>query len=112
MDLAKIPKEVAAAFDYHKELWKSTSDDSKALAFMAIPFSTVGGHALVLQNYAKKYPAAYAKAIANGYEAEINVHDELAEMIDMWLNKPYVGDEKRDVENFARMVTKYFRQNG
>src|SRR5699024_4598824 len=110
MQPVKVPKEVATACDYHKNMWGGMSEDSHNLTFMAIPFSAVSGHALILRNYAKEHPTDYARALANGYEPEINVQDELAQMITMWLNKEYVGDEKKDIQNFAKMVTKYLQQ--
>lgn len=106
----KVPENVAIALDYHKETCKNMTEDTLNLMLIAVPFSTVHGRAATIKDYATKHPTTYIKAIANGYEPEINVQDELTEMITVWLNKPYVDDEKRDVKNFAKMVTKYFQQ--
>ncbi len=112
MQPIKVPYEVAKAFDYHKELWSGMTRDDMNLMFMAIAISPVHGQALILKEFAQKNPSSYVQALANDYVAERNFEKEVTEMIDLWLNKPYVGDEKRDINNFAKMVTKYFRQNG
>lgn len=109
-----VPKKVAEAFDYYKETCKNMSKDTLDLTLMAIPFSPFSkgnGQALILKEFAKESPTLYLQAIANGYEPTIDIKEEVAEMITNWLNKPYVGNEKRDIESFAKMVTTYFKQN-
>lgn len=109
----KVPPEVAEAFQYHENQWKNMSKDSINLMFMAIPCTTVHGKALVLKNFAQRNPSVYLYALVNGYVPEIDTERELTEMITAWLDKPYVGNEKRDISDFARMVVKYFeRKNG
>lgn len=106
----KVPKEVAEAFDFHHECLNGMSDDEKTLMFMTIPSARVRGKATILRNFAMENPCKYIEALINGYEPEINIQDELSNMITLWLNKPYVGNEQEDIENFAHMVTKLFQQ--
>ncbi|GGJ51224.1 hypothetical protein [Virgibacillus salexigens] len=104
----RVPKKVAEAFDYHRELLEGMSEESKVLMFMSIPSSRVRGRALILKEFANKYPITFLDAVRNGYEAEIDIQAELSQMLTLWLEKPYVGNEQEDINNFAHMVTKLF----
>ncbi|EQB35021.1 hypothetical protein M948_18115 [Virgibacillus sp. CM-4] len=106
----RVPKRVAEAFDYHHKLWKWMSKESRVLMFMSIPSSCVEGKALILKEFANKYPITFLDAVRNGYEAEIDIQAELSQMITLWLEKQYVGNEQEDINNFAHMVTKFFNQ--
>ncbi|UUG68577.1 hypothetical protein YPHTV1_00015 [Halomonas phage YPHTV-1] len=109
MNPVKVPKEVAEAFDHFKKEWQTMSRDSINLMFMTIPAVTVHGQALVLKKYAHDQPTNYLKALVNDYIPEFNPEEEIEQMITTWLNKPYVGDEQRDVKEFAKMVVSYFK---
>src|SRR5690606_18152818 len=103
------PGEVAEALDYYKERFENMTVDSMNLTLMAIPFSTVHGPALILKNFAKKHPKKYLHALVSGYRPVIDVEKEVARMIKNWLNKPYVGDVEKDIQDFAKMVVAYFK---
>ncbi|APC48978.1 hypothetical protein BME96_12595 [Virgibacillus halodenitrificans] len=105
-----VPKKVAEALDYHKEICKGMSPDTIDMILMSIPFSTVHGHALVLKQFAKQKPTLYLQAIANDYEPIVDIEEEVEQMLTDWLNKKYVDDEKTDVKNFARVVTNHIKQ--
>ncbi|WP_337970118.1 hypothetical protein [Virgibacillus salexigens] len=107
----RVPKKVAEAFDYYHELWEGMSEENKVLMFMSIPSSRVEGRrALILKEFANKYPITFLDAVRNGYEAEIDIQAELSQMITLWLEKQYVGNEQEDINNFAHMVTKLFQK--
>ncbi|QBP06990.1 hypothetical protein [Virgibacillus phage Mimir87] len=111
MQPVKVPYEVAKAFEHHESMWIGMTRDDMNLMFMSIALNPVhGNEALILKNFAHKNPSKYVSALANGYIYGRNFEKEVAEMIELWLNKSYVGDEKRDIEDFARMVTSYFQQ--
>ncbi|MCR1835001.1 hypothetical protein NSA56_11400 [Oceanobacillus caeni] len=109
-----VPKKVAEAFDYYKETCKNMSKDTLDLTLMAIPFSPFSkgnGQALILKEFAKESPTLYLQAIANGYEATIDLEEEVEQLLSLWLNKGYVGDEKANVRNFAKVITNHIKQN-
>lgn len=109
----KVPKKVAEAFDYHHRMWVAMSAESRNYLFMALPSTrSVQRESLVLKDYAQKNPTKYVQALANGYDPEINAQDEIEQMITEWINSPYADNKKKDIKDFARMVTKYFQQNG
>lgn len=110
----KVPEKVAESLDkLHRELHYLSEDDRNMMCLM-IPGIQVHGYAEIVKRFAKKEPTLYIKALANGYEPETkNTREqEVAQMITAWLDKPYVNDEKTDIENFAKMVVKYFEVNG
>ncbi|MCG3418987.1 hypothetical protein [Oceanobacillus jordanicus] len=110
MEPVKLPKDVANALDFHYNQWKTMSRDSINLMLMAIPVSMVHGPAQIIKEYAKDNPTTYLRAILHGYIPEIDLSSELEKMIKVWLDKPYVDNEQRDISNFAKMVTKLFQQ--
>ncbi|QPQ31005.1 hypothetical protein [Lysinibacillus sp. JNUCC 51] len=38
-----------------------------------------------------------------------NISAAVANLIDEWLNTPYQGDERQDIEMFAKEISKYIR---
>ena len=45
----------------------------------------------------------------DGYLPIVDVQKEVEDMINEWLEKPYVDGEKKDIERFAAMITNYFQ---
>ncbi|KNE19692.1 hypothetical protein [Virgibacillus pantothenticus] len=105
--VVRVPKEVAEAFDYFKRV--CPNEDIRNLTFMAIPYSAIKGKGAVLKEFAQSYPTDYIKAISNGYLPIVDVQKEVEDMINEWLEKPYVDGEKKDIERFAAMITNYFQ---
>lgn len=106
-----VPVKVAKAFDYHKKMWKIMNPSDINLMFMAIPFARVSDRqTLILKKFAHQNPTLYLNAVLHGYKGHPSLEEELAEMISDWLDKPYVNDEKRDIEQFAEKVTNFFQQ--
>ncbi|QXE02801.1 hypothetical protein [Terribacillus sp. DMT04] len=110
MEKAIVPKQVAQALDLHKLVWDKASSKTQALQFMALPFSEVKGTAVeTLRKYAIKEPETYMQAVLYGYEPRIENEKDLANVIEIWMAKPYVDDERKDIEQFAGVITKHFQ---
>lgn len=110
MEKAIVPKQVAQALDLHKMTWEKVSSKTQALQFMALPFSGVKGTAAeTLINYAIKEPETYMHAVLYGYEPRIEDETDLANVIEIWMAKPYVDDERRDIERLAGIISKHFQ---
>lgn len=111
MEKAIVPKDVAKAMDIHKMAWSKHSETAQLLQFMAIPFTGLRGTAAeTLIKFAVKDPATYMQAVMYGYEPRIETASDLADVIEIWTNKPYEGDnERKDIELLAGTITKHFQ---
>lgn len=110
--MIRVPKKVADALDYYKQ--NTPTQDSLKISLMAIPFlvpsNTPNDHSLVLREFALKQPGEYLQAITNGYVPIINTREELANMINDWLNKPYKDGEQKDIKQFANKIFDFIKQ--
>ncbi len=109
MEKVLVPKDVAKALDENFKLLEFKTEQNRILSFMALPFSKTGGANEVLEKFALKYPEKYMKAVLNGYEPHIDSATEIANVIELWLNKPYEGGERNDIERLANLITKHFQ---
>lgn len=111
MEKAIVPKQVAQALDLHKMTWRKDSQKAQLLQFMALPFTGLKGTSVeTLINFAIKEPATYMHAVLHGYEPRIETVSDLADVIEIWTNKPYEGDnERKDIERLAGTITKHFQ---
>jgi hypothetical protein len=110
MEKAIVPKQVAQALDLHFSLWKGQTQNAMLLQFMAVTLTDLGGTTAILRNFALKDPATYMHAVLYGYEPRIEDEKDLANVIEIWMAKPYVDDERKDIEQFAGVITKHFQQ--
>jgi len=110
----EVPYEVYRAFENLKRSWRNLLPEKEAaLLFLNVGFVAQTGDMLILKEYSQKEPINYIRALANGCvpsRKEQLIKEQLTEMIQHWLDKPYVGDEKRDVEHFASQITQFFKQ--
>jgi len=110
MEKAIVPKNVAQALDLHKMTWRKDSRNSQILQFMALPFTELKGTAAeILINFALKEPATYMQAVLYGYEPRMETASDVADVIELWMAKPYVDDERKDIERLAGVITKHFQ---
>ncbi|UOQ85673.1 hypothetical protein [Gracilibacillus salinarum] len=96
MNKVKVPKEVAEAFAFYEKQLETMPKKTVHFVLMAVPFSIVHGPAEVLKRFASNDPTQYLQAILQGYEARIDIEDELTAMITEWLNEPYYQDNERE----------------
>lgn len=106
----KIPKKVADALDYHKNLWTLMSPADRDLMLMSIPFALVHGQSLIIKNFAKENPSLYLQALANGYEPIMDIREELAQMLNEWLDKPYADVKGKDIQEFADTIVNHIQK--
>lgn len=111
MEKAIVPKEVAKALDLHMEAWKNQTTTTQLLQFMALPYTGLKTPvAATLINFAVKDPVTYMHAVLHGYEPRIENASDLADVIEIWVAKPYDGDnERKDIERLAGTITKHFQ---
>lgn len=109
MEKVVVPDSVYKAFENTKRaLRKFVTKDELNLIYLKIDLFGTTGDLKVLKDYSAEHPTEYLKALVNGYTSESSI--EVKSMVKEWLEKPYVGNEEQDVENFAEMVTSYFLQ--
>jgi len=108
----EVPYEVYRAFENLKRSWRNLLPEKEAaLLFLNVGFVAQTGDMLILKEYSQKEPINYIKALANGCvpsNKEKLIKRQLTVMIQNWLDKPYVLDEKMDVENFAQEIINFF----
>lgn len=112
MSQVTVPVEVAKALDelYKISQWNKP-DDINLLLLMIPNMPVVVGPAVELKLFAREHPTTYIQAIANGYIAKRNLHQEVSDMINDWMNEPYVGNTQKDIEMFAkRLIDKLQKQ--
>lgn len=110
----EVPYEVYCAFKNLERSWRNLlTEKEKALLFLNVGFVAKTGDMLILKEYSQKEPINYIKALANGCvpsRKEQLIKEQLTEMIQHWLDQPYVGNEREDIEHFATQITQFFYQ--
>ncbi|MGP4038351.1 hypothetical protein ACTWP4_00370 [Gracilibacillus sp. D59] len=110
MNPVKVPKEVAEAFSYHEQQFRNMPKATLHFVLMGIPFSVVHGQALVLKQYANSHPTQYLQAVLHGYVYKLDTKQELANMIEEWLNTPYEGTSREEVQMLADKIVNHFQK--
>ncbi|WP_158681489.1 hypothetical protein, partial [Microbulbifer pacificus] len=83
----RVPSNVADAFDHFDKIWHTMTQDSINLMLMSFPsVRTEDPNALVLKEYANKYPTRYIRALADGYVRELDLHEEVSKLINEWID--------------------------
>lgn len=112
MEQPALPTEVCEALDRIKKCWGRylTQNDLNAL-LLNINIVGTSGDSLILKKFAANNPTDYIKALANGYKPkQENINEEVCDIIQHWMNTPYVGNEAKDVRNFAEKLTEFYKQ--
>ncbi|MCM3456570.1 hypothetical protein M3685_21965 [Heyndrickxia oleronia] len=108
----ELPKDVFDAFERFKRTGrKYQTEDELNIVLMNVVFIGHYGDLAILKQFAMKNPTAYIHAIANGYTLKNpDINEEVFELLDNWLSKSYVVDEKTDIRMFAEKLTNFYKQ--
>jgi hypothetical protein len=108
-----LPKEIAEAMGkVRRSMREIASDQEENILMMQIPFLAATGDMLTLKEFALKRPDLYLQAIANGYttKEENKLTDEVSDLITVWLDTNFEGDEAEDVRSFAGELINFFEE--